>query len=173
MARRNPREWGRVLAGGLAAGVFAGAVLSVVMLIAAVAMGSDPWVSLKAASLPFLGEAAREPGFSLIPVLISTIAHFGVAVAWGLLFAALLYGASKAVTMMAGPFYGVLVFIAMFYAVLPALGLVEFARGTLNWLALIEHAIYGLALAIGFLPFQHEVRRRSMRQPKRMHAVMH
>ena len=173
MAGQKRRDWGHVLAGGLAAGVFAGAVLAVVMLIAAVITGTDPWLSMKAASLPFMGEAAREPGFDLIPILIATIAHFGVAVAWGLLFAALLYGASKSVTMMAGPFYGVLVFIAMFYAVLPAIGLVDFASGTLNWLALLEHAVYGLALAIGFLPFQHEIRRRSMRQPKRMHAVMH
>src|SRR5688500_2019806 len=173
MRNRTHRDWGRALVGGIIAGAIAGAGLTSVMVIIAAIQGADAWVVLKSAALPFAGETVTRPGFDLIPLLIGAIAHFAVAVSWGVLFAALLYGASRAVTMMAGPFYGVLVFIAMFYGVLPVLGLVDFARGANHWLALIEHAVYGLTLAIAFLPFQREVRRRSMRQPKHMHAVMH
>src|SRR5689334_18833076 len=122
---RTPSEWGNVLVAGIIAGIAAGVALTLVMLGVAIAIGQDPWLVAKSAALPFLGAAASTPGFDLTAVLVATLAHFAVAVAWGVLFALLLYRAPKAITVMAGPFFGVLVFIAMFYAVLPAIGLVS------------------------------------------------
>jgi hypothetical protein len=173
MTTRKARDWKRVFVSGTIAGAIAGTVLAAILVIIAAIQGDDGWVAVKNAALPFLGETVSRPGFDLVPLLVGVIAHFAVAVSWGVLFAALLHGASRGVTMMAGPFYGVLVFIAMFYAVLPVLGLVSFARGVNHWLALFEHAVYGLTLAIAYLPFQREVMRPSLRQPKHMHAVMH
>src|SRR5687768_440551 len=96
---RTSADWSRVLKGGIVAGVIAGAVLTAVMVIIAAIHGTDPWVPMKSAAFPFLGETVTRPGFDLLPLMVGAVAHFAVAASWGLLFAALLYGASRAVTM--------------------------------------------------------------------------
>jgi hypothetical protein len=43
----------------------------------------------------------------------------------------------------------------MYYAVLPLAGLAEHARAVPIPQAVLSHVVFGLAVALGFLPFQH------------------
>ena len=155
MAATNGREAKVALAGGAAAGAIAGAVLSVFMTVMALVKGLDVWSSVfKGASAPFLGDAARQPGFDLVPVLVGALCHFAVSIVWGILFALLFYGVSKPATVLAGALWGVVVWVGMFYVVLPLVGLADMAREAPVTAGILYHVVFGLAIGLGFLPFQ-------------------
>jgi hypothetical protein len=149
--------------GGIIAGLIGGAVLSVFMLIMNLATAQDIWVGMKIAGEPFLGERAMQPGFDLGPVLVGVLSHFAVSLGWGLLFGVLFYGASRGATVALGAVWGVVVWLGMFYAVLPLVGLAELARAAPVGMAVFEHVLFGLAVGLGFLPFQRR-RPRSLRE---------
>lgn len=145
---------GHAVKGGVVAGLIGGAILALVLLVAALAARQDVWIGLKAAGAPLLGERALEPGFDLTAVLTGVLGHFAVAIVWGVLFAVLFYGLSPTATVAVGALWGLGVWIGMSYVVLPLVGLSELARAAPVGVAIVEHVIFGLALAIGFLPFQ-------------------
>jgi hypothetical protein len=155
MAATNGREVKSALAGGAAAGAIAGAVLTAFMFVMALVKGLDPWqTALKGAGAPFLGDAARQPGFDLVPVLVGALCHFAVSIGWGLLFGVLAYGLSKPMTMLAGVAWGIVVWLGMFYVVLPLVGLGDMPRQASLVTAIVYHVVFGVALGAGFLPFQ-------------------
>lgn len=155
MAATNGREAKVALAGGAAAGAIAGAVLTIFMTVMALVKGLDVWSSVfKGASAPFFGEAATQPGFDLWPVVVGAICHFAVSIGWGLLFGLLFYGVSKPATVLAGALWGIVVWLGMFYVVLPVVGLGEMARQAPVLSGIIYHVVFGLAVGVGFLPFQ-------------------
>lgn len=139
---------------GVAAGFFAGLVLSFYMLGMSLFQGQDIWMGAKMAGIPFLGEAAKEPGFALIPVLVGLASHFAVSIFWGALFGALVFRQSRGATLAWGALWGIVVWLGMFYAILPFVGLAEIANSMPLGAAIFEHVLFGLALAVGFLPFQ-------------------
>jgi hypothetical protein len=151
-ARRG--TWSHALGGGALAGVAAGLVLSVIMLLMSIARGDDVWMGMKVPAAPFLGEAAMQPGFEAGPVLAGVASHFLVSIAWALPFALLVYGMSRAGTLWAGALWGVVVWIGMYYVVLPILGLGSLTEHAPAWLAILEHVLYGAVVAAAFLPFQ-------------------
>ncbi len=153
MERTNQGR-GHALGGGIVAGIIGGAVLAIVLLVGAVASGQDIWLGMKGAAAPFLGERAMQPGFDPGAVALGVLAHFAVSIVWGVLFAAVAYGASKAVTVFAGLVWGVVVWFGMYYVVLPIAGLSQMAQETPLGMAILTHLIFGLAVGIGFLPFQ-------------------
>ena len=67
----------------------------------------------------------------------------------------------RVATVLAGALWGIVVWLAMFYVVLPVAGAGVVARGAPIGGAVTGHLIFGLALGIGFLPFQR-------RQPERL-----
>lgn len=154
MATTRESKRGHAIGGGVMAGVVGGVALALVMLVAAIAKGQDIWPGFKMASAPFLGERAMQPGFDLGAVLAGTASHFAVSIVWGVLFAILFYGLSKPATLAVGALWGIGVWLAMFYVVLPIAGLGEMAASAPIGMAILEHVIFGLAVAIGFLPFQ-------------------
>lgn len=146
---------GRALGGGVVAGVIGGVVIALVMLVAALAKGQDIWPGFKGAAAPFIGERAMQPGFDAGAVVLGVVCHFAVSIVWGVLFAAVFYGLSRGATVAAGVLWGVVVWLGMFYIVLPIAGLPQVARSEPIAMAIISHVIFGLSVAIGFLPFQH------------------
>jgi hypothetical protein len=162
-ATMNRATWRRAFGGGAVAGIVGGILISAYMLAMNVAEGRDLWLTMKGAGMPFLGERAAEPGFDLYAVLVGGASHFAVSIIWGVLFAMLFYGASKLGTIALGAVWGIVVWLVMFYLVLPLAGLSAIPKTVPLGQAVLEHLIFGLAVGIGFLPFQ---RPRGQREPR-------
>jgi hypothetical protein len=154
MAARGRQQSTLALGGGVVAGFFGGIVLSLYGLLASIASGRDAWVGFKMSAAPFLGERALLPGFDGPAIAIGLLVFFALSVFWGVVFGLLVYGASTAGTLLFGALFGLLVWVVMSSALLPALGLEALAQRMPLGPAVIEHVIFGLALGVGFLPFQ-------------------
>jgi hypothetical protein len=157
---RTREDNGRAAAGGIVAGAIGGTVLSLIMLVLNHAQGYDIWAGMKGAGMPFLGEQATLPGFDLHAVVVGVSCHFAVSIVWGLLFGLLFYGFGKGATVALGAMWGVVVWVGMYYVVLPLVGLAEVARSVPVPLAIINHVAFGLVVGLGFLPFQRMLERR-------------
>ncbi len=144
--------------GGTVAGLIGGVVLSVYMMAMQIAKGDDIWAVAKMAGVPFLGEAALRPGFEAGPVFVGILSHFAVSVAWGVLFGVLFYGFTRAATLVLGTVWGAIVWLGMFHVILPLAGAGEMAASTPVGVAVFEHVLFGLGVAVGFLPFQQQRR---------------
>ena len=147
-----------VTRGGLIAGLLAGSVLSLVMTVLHIATGQDLWIGMKLAGYPVLGEEALQPGFEPVPVIIGLLCHLTMSAVWGILFGIMVYRMSRPATVVFGVFWGVVVWLAMYYLVLPVVGAGALARAVPIGFATLEHVLFGLVLAIGFLPYQLEHR---------------
>ena len=147
----------RGLGGGAVAGIIAGLVLAAFLTIMNVRHGQDVWVGLKGAALPFLGARVQQPGFDALAVLLGVVCHMAVSIGWGVLFGAIVYGFSKGLTVAAGAVWGIVVWLGMYYAVLPAVGAGDLPRHVPVVNAILSHVLFGLVLGIGFLPFQRTV----------------
>jgi hypothetical protein len=157
MAIRSKDQAHLAAKGGAIAGIAGGVVISLFMLATNVAAGRDVWMGMKGAGAPFLGERAMQPGFDAAAVIVGVLSHFAVSIGWGILFGLLFFGLSKGLTMIAGVFWGLVVWIVMFYVVLPVLGLGDMARSAPVGMAILEHVLFGIATAAAFLPYQREL----------------
>jgi hypothetical protein len=151
---RGPKEGERCVLGGVVGGIVGGLALSFFAIARALIDGADIWPALKTASLPFVGARALDSGFDLTPLTLGVSTHFAIAIAWGVVFAVLAYGLSRAATLAAALGWGLVVWFGMSYVALPLLGFRDFARSQDANMALFQHLLFGLALGIGFLPFQ-------------------
>lgn len=149
------------LRGGLIAGVIAGAALLLYAALTCLVAGYDPWLCVKVAAAPLLGARVLMPGFDALAVGFGLIDHFAVAGLWGMLFGAFFFGISLHGTIAVGALWGALVWLAMFYVVLPLFGVGQLAGIVPAGAAAFQHVLFGLALALGFLPVQRV--RRSVR----------
>src|SRR5690349_11920591 len=113
------RGIGSAVVAGAIAGAIAGVVLSLFMTVLHVANGVDPWIGAKAAAAPFLGARAIAPGFDAVAVVAGVTTHLGISVGWGAAFGLLFMGLPASATIAAGLAWGVVVWIAMYYIVLP------------------------------------------------------
>ena len=150
-------RWRQGLKGGAVAGIIGGMVSSILGLIMTAMRGQDLWPGFKGAAVPFIGQRAFEPGFDLGPVLLGLATHFGVSIAWGILFGVIAYGLSRPATVVFGAFWGLVVWLGMYHVVLPVLGLSAMARAVPVGMAVLSHVIFGLAVSVGFLPFQRRI----------------
>ncbi|MDB4953042.1 MAG: hypothetical protein JWO36_611 [Myxococcales bacterium] len=140
--------------GGIVAGMIGGIAIALFLIIGNLASGRSVWQGLKGAGTPFLHERAAQPGFDLVAVVVGVLSHFAVSIVWGVLFALVFYGLSRGATMVAGVFWGIVVWLGMFYVVLPLVGMGQVAQTVPVGVAVFEHVLFGVALALGFLPFQ-------------------
>jgi hypothetical protein len=133
-----------------------GFVLAILMLVMNLAMDQDAWVGAKFAALPFLGlERITQPGFQAGPVVLGVVSHFAISAVWGLLFGLIFYDFGRTATVVAGAFWGIVVWLAMHYlVVLPLIGSGQVARLMPVHTAILEHVLFGISVAFGFLPFQ-------------------
>ena len=144
----------RAVAGGIAAGIFAGLVLNLTMAGLAIATGGDVWSAFKGAGTPFLGERSAQPGYDPLAIAVGVFGHYLVSVTWGVIFAMLAYGFSRGATLVLGLLYGIVVWFGMFFIVLPMVGLGAMTDYGMNAISIASHVLFGFALALGFLPFQ-------------------
>jgi uncharacterized membrane protein YagU involved in acid resistance len=172
MAARNRFELAPALGGGLVAGVIAGVALTAIMMTTLAFRGEEVWQAVKGAAAPFLGDRALQPGFDGTVVVMGTLAHLGVSALWGLGFGLLAFGLSRAATLLAGAAWGLVVWVGMFYVVLPALGLGAMVDEVPVAYAIFEHVLFGFLVGLAFLPFQrrHEVEERAPIRPRRWQA---
>jgi len=156
MFRREDQPDQAVL-GGTVAGIVGGLVVLLFNVAAHLAHGGDAWGAFKGAGAPFLGTArAFAPGFDPYAMGVGFVSHMAVSVAWGMLFTLFAYGLSKGMTLVAGLAWGIVVWIGMVYVVLPIVGLGGMARSMPVGQGILTHEVFGLAVAIGLLPFQRQ-----------------
>jgi hypothetical protein len=136
------------------AGAIGGVAISLLLIVAALARHQDVWIVFKGAAAPFLGERAARPGLDPGAVALGVLCHLAVSIVWGVLFAALFYGLSRGATLVAGALWGLFVWFGMYYVVLPFAGLERMAQQPHPGMTILAHVVFGLAVAIGFLPFQ-------------------
>jgi hypothetical protein len=134
-----------------------GVAIAIVMLGLALVGGQDPWMALKGAGAPFLGERAMQPGFDGLAVALGVICHMAVSAVWGVGFGVLFYGLSRPATVGAGALWGLVSWLVMFYVVLPLVGLGDMAASAPLAPVIVEHIAFGLAVAVGFLPYQRRI----------------
>jgi hypothetical protein len=161
MAAKDSSGLVQSLKGGLVAGLVAGLILSGLLVVSMLIQGMDPWLAIKGTSAPFLGERALQPGYDAYPVVLGAVLHLAISILWGLGFGVLFYGLSKGGTLLVGALWGVVVWLVMYYAVLPLAGLAEMTEEAPMWRAVVYHVFFGLLLALAFLPFQRRVVRRA------------
>lgn len=150
-------ELERASGGGVIAGLAAGLFLTLMMLLTFSLKGQDLWLAFKGTSVPFFGKRAMVPGFDLAPVVVGAIAHYAISAGWGFLFGILAYGLSRPLTLLAGALWGIVVWLGMYYAVLPIVGLAAMARSVPVGTAVLNHVLFGLVLSAAFLPFQRRL----------------
>ena len=155
----------RASRGGAVGGLVAGLVLMLYMLGGALLQGREVWPLLKGAAAPLLGARALQPGFDPPALLLGLLCHLAVAVAWGILFGIVFWGASRAATLWGGLAWGVVVWLAMYFVVLPTVGMGEYSLNAPIAPALATHLVFGVSLAIAFLPFQVSKMRTWRRSP--------
>lgn len=145
---------GHALGGGALAGLIAGVLMSVWLIVMAVARHQDVWMVMKGAAAPFLHERAARPGFDAGAVALGVLCHLSIAVIWGALFGLVFFGIPKGATIVAGLVYGIVVWLVMYYIVLQAVGLGRIASSSPVGPAVLSHMAFGLVIALAFLPFQ-------------------
>jgi hypothetical protein len=153
MAVHNQWQIERAVKGGVIAGLVSGVVLSVILAILNALEGKSVLGGLKFASYPFLGRRAFDTGFDHVAIVAGVASHLAVSVVWGALFGLIFFGLSRGKTLVAGAFWGLVVWAVMLYVVLPVLG---FPAGGDNpvAMAIFTHALFGVTMAAAFLPFQ-------------------
>ncbi|HEX3694101.1 MAG TPA: DUF6789 family protein [Polyangia bacterium] len=144
-----------IAVGGIVAGLIGGAVIAALMMVIAAGRGDSVWRVLKMASSPFFHQRAMTGGFDAAPIAAGVLIHFAVSIIWGVLFAVVAYGISRSATVGVGALWGVAVWLVMFFIVVPLVSSHPM-RMTNMALPLVEHIIFGLAVGVGFLPYQHE-----------------
>jgi hypothetical protein len=156
-------EWGFASRAGAIAGIVGGLVLAVLALIVTVAQGQDLWSPMKFAALPFLGDRAMEPGFDAGAVILGLLSHFAVSIGWGVLFGWIAFGLSSTATVALGLAWGIVVWLGMYYVVMPVVGLGEIAAAAPVGFAVFQHLAFGLGVGLGFLPYQRPRAAEAMR----------
>jgi len=167
---KSPIESRRALIRGTVAGVTAGLVLTLMMTVMSAAGGKDVWYGIKGAAAPFFGDRAMQPGFDLMPTLVGFVCHLVISAGWGALFAVVIEGANRTVTSIVGVLCGFVVWIGMYYIVLPIVGLSSMQNDAPVGRAIAFHLIFSVALTAAYLLYPVVFRRHSG-WPRSAHAT--
>lgn len=172
-SRRNthPPEEGDKLrtssrtAGGVVAGTLGALGAWAFVTLVAVAWGVDPWRVAKVPGLLVTGARADAAGFDAGAVVAGLAVHWGVSVGWGLAFSLLFFGFSRAATLVFGLLWGLVVWAAMLFLIVPLTGASALVQAAPPWLAVLAHLVFGFFVALGYLPFQRRVDYPEFRDP--------
>src|SRR5688572_12320597 len=135
----------RAAKGGVIAGLVSGTVILVLLAVMNAIEGRDVLGGLKFASYPFFGRRVFEPGFDHVTIVGGIVTHLAVSMFWGTLFGMLFFGLAKGMTLLAGTFWGLLVWVVMLYVVLPALGFPAGGNSPMA-MAIFTHVLFGVAI---------------------------
>ncbi|MGA9523261.1 MAG: hypothetical protein WBV82_17465 [Myxococcaceae bacterium] len=152
---RTSQDRIRAIGGGVVAGLVGGIALWALSAFWSVTQQGAFWPVFKGAAAPFLGsERITSPGFDAEAVALGAVVHLLISAGWGLAFALFFYGVARALTVGAGLFWGLMVWLSMYYVLLPMVGLSQMVRTTPVWMAIVTHLFFGLVVGLAFLPFQ-------------------
>jgi uncharacterized membrane protein YagU involved in acid resistance len=154
MTKRIRPDLGPALWAGVVAGLIGGIILSLFFVATGLAEGADIWLGAKLPGAPFLGERAMQPGFDSTAVIVGMLSHFGVSIAWGAIFGVFFAGLSAGATIAAGVVWGFVVWLVMYYTVLPLLGLAQIANSLPIGQAMFQHVLFGASVAVAFFELQ-------------------
>ena len=139
------------LRNGALAGIIGGIVSAVWGLVMSPILGTNVLHETRLAAVPLLGRAALQPEYAPLALLIGGASHFGVSIAWGMVFALVSYPASPLTMVGLGALFGAAVWRTMYDLVLPILGVAWIVEGFSTARALTEHVVFGIATALGLL----------------------
>jgi hypothetical protein len=147
-----------MFAGGAIAGAIAGVTIALLTAAAHLIRGESPWVGLKIAAYPFLGERVLRPSLDAGALALGVFDHLAVSAIWGVLFALLAFGLSRWATVAFGAAWGLMALFAMMFLVVPLAGATRLEEAMAVGPSVLTHVTFGLALGLAFLPFQrHQV----------------
>lgn len=144
-------------ASGAFAGLVAGLSLTTFMTMMSAASGKDVWYGIKGAAAPILGERAMVPGFDLMAVQLGLGLHLLVSMGWAVLFALLAYGLSRAATVVSGIAWGIVVWLGMYWVVLPLVGLSAMRTDAPVGRAVAFHLVYSVVMTGALMFYQRFV----------------
>jgi len=103
------------------------------------------WAALKCPAFPW----AMHEGFNLPVVIASQLSHALVAITWGILFGLIFAGKKASTVLLAGPLWGLVVLVVMYYAVLPGFSMRGYVERSGLLYAVAIHLAYGVGLGAG------------------------
>jgi hypothetical protein len=133
--------------GGAVAGLGGGLAMAIVGAIISASLGGDIWLESKQIAAVVYGPSATaQPGFAAGPVIVGTLLHLIVSAALGAIFGILtrrVLGLTSefGTPLMAGLIYGLLVWMAAYFVVLPSFN--PPLRETYAPAFVIQHLVYG------------------------------
>ncbi len=132
-----------------AVGLIAGIAFGMLQMIVEAVIGRGFWSPLRYIASVFTLGKDTDPTFSLIPVVVGLMGHMMNSIILGMVFAFLISPLIRntAALAVAGMAYGAVVFLAMWYVILPV---IDPAMKLVNgpWF-FISHLMYGLILGVG------------------------
>ena len=135
---------------GVFAGLGAGVFLTILMTVMSAARSKDVWYGMKGAAAPFLGDRAMSPGFDLAAVLLGLASHLVVSTIWGVLFAFVVFNQGRAVSLVGGVLSGFVVWLGMYYVVLPLVGLSSMQHDAPVGRAIAFHLFFSGAMTAAY-----------------------
>jgi hypothetical protein len=151
---KSSTEARRAIPGGVFSGLVAGVALTTMIVIMSAARGKDVWYGIKGTAAPLIGESAMLPGFDLAAVWLGLVSHLMISIGWAIGFALVAYGLRRSATIAAGAAWGVVVWLGMYYVVLPMVGLASMRNDAPASRAIMFHVFFGLAVAGGLLLYR-------------------
>ena len=148
---RGPMDTRHAVQRGGFAGLAAGVGLTLIMTTMSAAADKDVWYGIKGAAAPFMRERAMAPGFDLPAVLLGLGSHLAVSAVWGILFAILFYGADRITKIVGGVLWGIVVWIGMYYLVLPAVGLSSMQNDAPVGRAVMFHLLFSAMMTAAYM----------------------
>ena len=140
--------------GGAIAGLAGGVAMAVVAALLSASMGQDIWHEPKRIAAIVYGPAALAAGFDLGPVLLGTLLHLLVSALLGAVFGivtrrGLHLTSDFGTPIMAGLVYGLLIWMAAYFVVLPLFNpaLLEVYPPAF----IIQHVAYGVVLGTVYM----------------------
>lgn len=131
-------------------GAIAGLIGGVVLLGAIFAFSGGAYVSAwlgPQGAGAWLRHGGREDGGRVLGLL----SHFLVAVPWGMIFGLVARGFKRDNAIAAGALFGLVVWITMYWVVLPLLGLSKLMIGQAPaGISILEHVLFGLTMGVVF-----------------------
>ena len=151
---KSSTDWRDAVRGGVFAGTCAGILLSLSIVLTSAARGKDVWYGIKGTAAPLIGERAMQPGFDLPALWLGLVCHLMISIGWATLFALLAYGLSRRATLIAGAAWGFVVWIGMYWVVLPIAGLESMRGDAPASRAIAFHMLFSIAVAVALLGYR-------------------
>jgi uncharacterized membrane protein YagU involved in acid resistance len=138
------------------AGLIAGAVFMMVeMLMVMFFMGQSPWGPPRMIAAMIMGKGVLPPpgSFDMGIVTTAMMIHFALSVVYGLVFGWIVHRLSGVNATLIGAVFGLAIYFINFHLIAP----VMFPWFTMaqNWVSVVAHLIFGLALGASYAATRH------------------